>query len=106
MNIYVGNLAVEVTEDEIREAFIVFGEVTSVTMMDNKYLGSGQPIRYSFVQMTSKLEGQAAVAALQEKYLGGQVIKVVEALPLSDHGDHNSHPGKKGRYINGKTRQR
>ena len=106
MNIYVGNLSLEVTEDELRQVFIIFGEVTSVITMDDKYIGSGQPRGYGYVQMASKSEGQAAVIGLQEKTLRGQVIKVVEALPLSDNGHNKPFHSKKGRCFNLKTRQR
>ncbi len=105
MNIYVGNLSLEVTEDELRQAFIIFGEVTSVITMDDKYIGSGQPRGYGYVQMASKSEGQAAVIGLQEKSLRGQLIKVVEALPLSDNRHNKSLHSKKGRYFNLKARQ-
>ena len=106
MNIYVGNLPLEMTEYELRQVFIIFGEVTSVKIMNNKYIGSGQPWGYGYVQMASKSEGQAAVIGLQEKSLRGQVIKVVEALPLSDNGHNKLHYSKRGRYFNLKIRQR
>jgi RNA recognition motif-containing protein len=106
MNIYVGNLPLEVTEYELRQVFIVFGEVTSVRIMNNKYIGSGQPWGYGYVQMASKFEGQAAVIGLQEKRLRGQVINVVEALPLSDIGHAKPFLGRRGKYPNMKTRQR
>ena len=106
MNIYVGNLSLEVTEDELRQVFIIFGEVTSVITMDDKYIGSGQPRGYGYVQMASKSEGQAAVIGLQEKSLRGQVIKVVEALPLSDNGHNKPFLSKRGKYSNMKIRQR
>ena len=106
MNIYVGNLSLEVTEDELRRAFIIFGEVISVIIMNDKYIGSGQPRGYGYVQMPSKSEGQAAVIGLQEKSLRGRVIQVVEALPLSDNGYNKHLHGNKGRYFNLKTRQR
>src|SRR3990172_1174563 len=86
MNIYVGNLPLEVTEDELRQIFIMFGEVISVIIMNDKYIGSGQPRGYGYVQMPTKAEGQAAVLSLKDKSLRGQSIKVVEALPLSDNG--------------------
>ncbi len=100
-----GNLSLEMTEDELRQVFIIFGEVTSMITMDDKYIGSGQPKGYGYVQMASKSEGQAVVIDLQEKNLRGQVIKVVEALPLSDNGHNKSLHSKKGRYFNLKTRQ-
>jgi RNA recognition motif-containing protein len=86
MNIYVGNLSLEVTEDELRKEFTAFGEVISVTIMNDKYIGSGQPRGYGFVEMTSKSEGTAAIASLKGKTLWNRVVDVVEALPLSDKG--------------------
>ena len=84
MNIYVGNLSLEMTEDELRKEFTAFGEVISVTIMNDKYIGSGQPRGYGFVEMTSKSEGAAAIASLKGKKLRNRVVDVVEALPLSD----------------------
>ena len=79
-----GNLSLEMTEDELRKEFTAFGEVTSVTIMDDRYIGSGQPRGYGFVEMTSKSEGMAAIGNLSGKKLRGRAIAVVEALPLSD----------------------
>ena len=106
MNIYVGNLSLNVTEDELRRVFIIFGEVMSVVIMNDKYIGSGQPNGYGYVQMPLKSEGQAAVIGLQEKSLRGQVIKVIEALPLSDNGYAKPFLSKRSKYYNMKIRQR
>jgi cold-inducible RNA-binding protein len=84
MNIYVGNLSLETTEDELRREFTVFGEVISVTIMNDKYIGSGQPRGYGYVEMASKSEGATAIANLEGKMLRDRVVNVVEALPLSD----------------------
>ena len=84
MNIYVGNLSLEMTEGELRKEFISFGEVTSVIIMNDKYIGSGQPRGYGFVEMASKSEGAAAITSLTGKKLRDRVIEIVEALPLSD----------------------
>jgi RNA recognition motif-containing protein len=86
MNIYVGNLSLEMTEDELRKEFTAFGEVISVIIMNDKYIGSGQPRGYGFVEMTLKSEGAAAIASLKGKKLRNRAIDVVEALPLSDKG--------------------
>jgi RNA recognition motif-containing protein len=88
MSIYVGNLSLDVTEEELRQVFTNFGEVAFVILMNDKYIGSDQPKGYGYVQMASKSEGQAAVISLQEKSLRGKVIRVVEALPLleNEHG--------------------
>ena len=84
MNIYVGNLSLDVTEEELRREFIAFGAVLSVVLMNDKYIGSGQPRGYGFVEMTSKSEGATAITNLIGKKLRDRVIDIVEALPLSD----------------------
>lgn len=84
MNIYVGNLSLETTEDELRREFVSFGQVASVTIFNDKYIGSGQARGYGFVEMTQKSEGATAIANLQGKILRNRVVDVVEALPLSD----------------------
>jgi RNA recognition motif-containing protein len=84
MNIYVGNLSLKTTADELRKEFMVFGEVISVTIMNDKYIGSGQPRGYGYVEMASKSEGATAIANLEGKRLRNRVVNVVEALPLSD----------------------
>ncbi len=86
MNIYVGNLSLETTEDELRKEFTEFGNVISVTIMNDKYIGSGQPRGYGYVQMASKSEGATAIASLEGKKLRNRVVSLVEALPLSDGG--------------------
>ena len=106
MNIYVGNLPIEVTEDELRQVFLVFGEVISIIIMNDKYIGSGQPRVYGYVQMPSKSEGQTAVISLQDKKLRGQAIKVVEALPLSEIGHIQTSLSNRGKYSSIKTRHR
>jgi cold-inducible RNA-binding protein len=84
MNIYVGNLSLETTEDELRREFIEFGEVLSVTIMNDKYIGSGQPRGYGYVEMASNAEGTTAIARFEGKMLRNRAVNVVEALPLSD----------------------
>jgi RNA recognition motif-containing protein len=85
MNIYVGNLSLETTEDELRQEFTAFGYVISVTIMNDKYIGSGQPRGYGYVKMASKSEGVTAIANLEGKTLRNRVVNIVEALPLSDN---------------------
>ena len=99
MNIYVGNLSLKVTEEELRREFMAFGEVASVTILNDEYIGSGQPKGYGFVEMPSKSEGQDAIAALNGKALKGRRIDIVEALPLSDHSGNGSRNYRRvGRY--------
>ncbi|MFH1639683.1 MAG: RNA-binding protein [Chloroflexota bacterium] len=105
MNIYVGNLSVEVTEDELRREFMAFGQVLSVTIMDDKYNSGGESRGYGFVEMPSKPEGETAIISLQGKAINGQVIDVIAALPLSAkrdtayiHGRRGRRPGSNGRH--------
>ena len=85
---------------------MAFGEVISVTIMNDKYIGSGQSRGYGFVEMASLSEGEAAITALIGKTLRHRTIDVIQALPLSDNGDNNSYRHKRvGRY-NRSVRQR
>lgn len=83
MNIFAGNLPLEITEDELRQVFMAFGQVVSVDVRSDKRLGGGHPGAYGFVCMASKSEGDAAVAGLQGRSLGGRIIEVIAALPVS-----------------------
>ena len=106
MNIYVGNLSLDVTEEELRREFMAFGAVISVVILNDKYIGSGQTRGYGFVEMASKSEGEAAITSLKGKRLGSRVIDVVEALPLSDKRGLVSLPERINNQFNRKGRQR
>ena len=106
MNIYVGNLSLEVTEGELRQEFTAFGEVISVIIMNDRYIGSGQPRGYGFVEMPSQSEGKAAITALHDKTLRHMMINVIEALPLSNHKDKGFLHGRKPSHFTGRVRER
>jgi len=106
MNIYVGNLSLDVTDEELRREFMAFGEVLSVTIMNDRYISSGQPRGYGFVEMTSKSQGEAAIKGLNGKTLKNRVIDVIEALPLSDTTANNPCDNRKGRWFTRRARQR
>lgn len=101
MNIYIGNLSMETTETELREEFKKYGEVAAVTIMNDQYIGSGQPRAYGYVQMISKEEGANAIANISGKVINARVITVVEALPLTKYTKAiPGIPGKKRSYKN------
>lgn len=79
MNIYVGNLSRDVTDEDLRQAFEAFGEVASVNVMKDKF--SGQPRGFGFIEMPSRTEAQAAIAGLNRKELKGRTLDVNEARP-------------------------
>jgi len=91
MNIYVGNLPPGFTEDELRNEFIPFGEVLSVTIMNNQYIGSCQRGGYGFVEMASESEAKAVIKNLNGRIIKGKVINVIEALPLSMDDNKNTN---------------
>ena len=93
MNIYVGNLSYEVTEDELRQEFGAFGQVASVNIMIDKY--SGRPKGFCFVEMAEKSEADAAIAALNGKTIKDRTLVVNEARPRTD-----SRSGGSGGYDN------
>ena len=106
MNIYIGNLSLEVNEGELRQEFMAFGEVVSVTIMNDKYIGSGQSRGYGFVEMPSQSEGKAAITALNDKALRHMAINVIEALPLSDKKGDGSYIAKRDGGPSNRVRQR
>lgn len=80
MNIYVGNLAWAVGDDDLKQAFAPHGEVTSATVIKDKF--TGQSRGFGFVEMPNNAEGQAAITALDGQDLKGRAIKVNEARPV------------------------
>lgn len=93
MKLYVGNLAYQVTEDQLREAFESSGQVESVAIIKDKY--SGQSKGFGFVEMPSSAEGQAAIEALNGKDFNGRAIKVNEAKPRTE-GFQERGGGRRG----------
>ena len=83
MNIYVGNLSPSVTEDDLKEAFEAFGQLTSVNVIKDKF--SGEPRGFGFVEMASKDEAQAAIEGLNGSDLKGQSLNVNEARARLDN---------------------
>ena len=82
MKIYVGNLSRDVTEDALQEAFGAFGEVSSVTIVKDRF--SGQSRGFAFVEMGAKGEAQAAIEELNGKEFKGRALRVNEARPRTN----------------------
>ncbi|MGE3773921.1 MAG: RNA recognition motif domain-containing protein [Gammaproteobacteria bacterium] len=88
MNIYVGNLAYSVTDADLREAFGASGEVSSASIITDKF--SGQSKGFGFVEMPNTAEANAAIRALNEKPLKGRNIRVNEAKPREERPRRNA----------------
>lgn len=82
MNIYVGNLSYEVTEEDLKEAFAVFGEVDTVKIIKDNYTGRSKG--FGFVEMPAKSEAQSAIEGLNGKDLKGRNLNVNEARPRAE----------------------
>ena len=82
MNIYVGNLPREATEDDLRQAFEAFGEITSVKIITDRFTGDSRG--FGFVEMPNGTEAQAAISGLDGKDLKGNALRVNEARPRRD----------------------
>jgi RNA recognition motif-containing protein len=82
MNIYVGNLPREATEDDLRQAFEAFGQVTSAKIITDKFTGASRG--FGFVEMPNSPEAQSAINGLDGKDLKGHPLKVNEARPRRD----------------------
>ncbi len=79
MNIYVGNLSQDVTEDDLRQAFEAFGEVSSVNIIKDKF--SGESRGFGFVEMPAKAEAETAITDLNGQDIKGRAVNVNEARP-------------------------
>ncbi len=90
--LYVGNLPLSATEAEVRLAFGTCGVVVSVSMMNDEYIGSHQPRGYAYVEMALRSQCEAAVLAYDGKLMGGRLVNVVEALPVTHtRAEHSRH---------------
>ena len=84
MNIYVGNLSSDATDETIKQAFESFGEVTSARVIKDKY--TGQSRGFGFVEMPEQAQAQTAIKSLNGKELLGKQMSVNEARARTDQG--------------------
>jgi len=94
MNIYVGNLSFDTTEEQLRQAFEDFGEVSGVNIITDR--DSGRPRGFAFVEMSSGDEATAAIAGLNGQDVNGRTLNVSEARPRADRG--GGRGGGRGGY--------
>jgi RNA recognition motif-containing protein len=95
-NVFVGNLDITVTEQQLRELFAAHGAVETITIVKDR--DTGEP-RGIFVEMTQAAEAQGAISALNGTMLNGRPMNVNEARPKlhrdpirdSDRRDHRRH---------------
>ena len=83
MNIYVGNLSYGVTEEDLRKAFEVFGQIESLKIIKDNY--SGRSKGFGFVEMPDNSDAQSAIEGLNEKEFQGRTIRVKAARPRTEN---------------------
>ena len=96
MNIYVGNLSSDVTEDDLRQAFEAFGEVSTINIIKDRF--SGESRGFGFVEMPTRTEAEAAITGMNGQDLKDRAVNVNEARPRAqDRGRGGGGRGGGGR---------
>ena len=95
MKIFVGNLSYNVTEDDLRQAFEDFGQVSSATVIMDEQ--SGRSKGFGFVEMPIQAEAQSAIEVLNGKALKGRTFTVNEARPQADDRRGKDRNGRRDR---------
>ncbi len=83
-NIYVGNLSYEATEEEVRQLFAEFGDVSSVSLITDRE--TGRLRGFGFVEMADDATAKAAIEGLNGKEIAGRTLTVNEARPKTSRG--------------------
>ena len=100
MNIYVGNISRTANEQDLKDAFTAFGEVSSASIIKDKF--SGESRGFGFVEMPTKEEAEKAIADLNGKDLKGRPLTVNEARPRTD-GPRTGGGGGRGGFGGGRS---
>lgn len=98
MNIYVGRLPVDISEQALRDMFEQYGQVTSIKLIKDKFTGNLRG--FGFVQMESNEQGEAAISELNGKEVNGTRIIVNEARP-QEQREGGFRPSSSGRRFGG-----
>jgi RNA recognition motif-containing protein len=106
MNIYVSNLSFNVQDEDLREFFAPYGEVTSAKVVNDRETGRSRG--FGFVEMSDEAASKKAIAELNDATIEGRAIKVTEARPKEDRPARSNSPfrsnnGGGGGYNNGNS---
>ena|ERR1700694_4915327 len=91
MNIYVSNLSFNVQDEDLREFFAPYGEVTSAKIIMDKM--TNQSRGFGFVEMSDEAASKKAIAELDGATVENRTIKVMEARPKEDRPARSSNNG-------------
>ncbi len=102
MNIYVGNLSYDTTENELQVAFANYGTVSSARIATDR--DTGRTRGFGFVEMTSAAEAQAAIAGLNGTELQGRTLTVNESKPREERSSGGNRGGYSDNRSGGRSR--
>ncbi len=88
MNIYVSNLSYDTTEEELRDIFSQYGEITSLNIIKDKFTNRSRG--FGFVEMPDQAQAEAAIQAINGKDFGGRNLNVATARPRTGGSDNSN----------------
>lgn len=94
MNIYVSNLGFIVQDQDLKDLFTPFGEVTSAKVIIDKFTGKSKG--FGFVDMPDDAAAKKTIAQLDSGIIDGRAIKVVEARPREERSDNRNFNNDRG----------
>lgn len=94
--LYVGNLAYETTEDELRTLFVQAGAVNSVALIKDR--DTGRSKGFAFVEMSNQSEAQKAIQMFNGYLLSNRPLKVNAARPREERGFGGGYGDRRGGY--------
>ena len=101
MNIYVSNLSFNVQDEDLREFFAPYGEVTSAKIINDRETGRSRG--FGFVEMSDDTASKKAIAELDGADVEGRTIKVVEAKPKENKSFGGGFRNKDRNFNNGNS---
>ena len=96
MNIYIGNMSFNTTEEHLRQAFEDYGEVSTVKIVADR--NTGKPRGFAFIEMSTKAEATEAIRSLNGAELDGRNLKVDAANSRKEGDDYNGGKGYRRSY--------
>lgn len=102
MNIYVGNLSFDTSENALQAAFAAYGAVSTARIATDR--DTGRARGFGFVEMANQAEAQAAIKALNGSDLQGRTLTVNEARPREERRTGGGGGGNRGGYSGGQGR--